>query len=257
VRLPNKDTNLHNRQLVLRPESFDAAEWRTLSVLNYAKTLNYSFGIDIPSGVVKDCFTEVVDGLLQTGSEQGQPWLLKNDALSNAGLFTTLQFLRGHNLVTQMTYSTECSTWALTNKGTQSLQMVDTMVDERRVFQIRPDKSLLEQHSFELILQLEQQGWECLVHRKGVRRPLAYEINDKKTYWIKSFQKSMDHLYMLCLLSADQHQRAVAHFAPQLYYVAILEGKDYNPKKKGVQPAHGSLTMCLNPANFRKQEEYD
>ena len=69
----------------------------------------------------------------------------------------------------------------------------------------------------------------------GFKQP--YRVGEEKRWWLAPTQKTFSTSYMLALLKAGEHQQPVEHFRPHLYYVALLEGKEYKPQVRGPKVA--------------------
>ena len=64
------------------------------------------------------------------------------------------------------------------------------------------------------------------------RRPSACGLRARgeKRWWATTAHQALRPLYMRCLLEAEVHRKAVPHFRQEVWYAALLDGRDYTPK---------------------------
>jgi len=133
--------------------------------------------------------------------------------------------------------------WSWTAKGMHEIRAQFMLVAPRNLLRPRAGLPRSEMTELELLLVLQDEGWECLVRwpkgqdRVGMPAVEAYEYGGAKRWWMKHSATNASKPYMLCLLLASEAEDGVTvpvqHFAPQYWYEALLSGGPLPSLKRG------------------------
>ena len=168
--------------------------------------------------------------LLQVGAT---PAIALQEAYRSTGVgneVIVLNYLHGQGLV-----ENEGERWRLTPQAMQSLATTVRLADPQPLFARRPNTEVGDMDTWELMLQLSEQGWvwKRYISRGKNRTPASYKKDDPKV-WFST--KVVSNRYMQCLLKADelfdQGLSHVPHRAKEDIYTRILEG-DYSVLARG------------------------
>ena len=115
--------------------------------------------------------------------------------------------------------------WALTDLGRKSLIPCGEVHSCRSVADLRQNVEVADKTTYELILSLQQTGWQ---HRhynagKGAPRLPAYiPGTSDKAFYTRNRSTAALREYLLCLVSADAHNWQVPHMASKRVYLKIM-----------------------------------
>ena len=119
-------------------------------------------------------------------------------------------------------------TWQLTSSGATSIKYAWQLGPSFRAFDVRPGVEMLELTTWEVMCQLEEQGWvwQPLSDVRGDQR--AHRLGDALVWYTSGH--SVCHQYLLCLLDRErvfQTLPCIPHGARAVVYKSIWEGTHY------------------------------
>ena len=128
----------------------------------------------------------------------------------------------------------ESSEWQLTRAGLESLSLSFKLHDPKPVI-VAPAadtvtiRSASEMATVQILLFLQNQGWEFSVRCKGdkPRCPAPYRFSTEdspKVCWLHHTQKSLCHEYLVALATAAEHLKEVPYFQTKAFYASLLFG---------------------------------
>ena len=132
----------------------------------------------------------------------------------------------------------ESSTWQLTPQGQTHLVAYNTLCDAQPFLKPRANVLVTERETFELLCLLEKAGWAVSFATKGRSSP-PYKHGENKTFWIRHAATGFTRGYLMALLTARKHKMEVPHFKTHGFYIALMEGREYEPRHRGKEFAFG------------------
>ena len=122
------------------------------------------------------------------------------------------------------------STWKLTPEGEARLSVSVVLRTPQPTFRVREGIALEDMTTFELLRTLLFEEWACRLQPPRTRRlALAFHVGGEKVFYDKRNQSTLQRLYLLSLLRAEDHQQPVLPFSSVGYYKCILSGRPWAP----------------------------
>ncbi|CAE6948873.1 unnamed protein product [Symbiodinium microadriaticum] len=155
------------------------------------------------------------------------------DSEANRPLVVARQ-MAAMGVFTCLSAGTESSEWQLTRAGLESLSLSFKLHDPKPVI-VAPAadtvtiRSASEMATVQILLFLQNQGWEFSVRGKGdkPRCPAPYRFSTEdspKVCWLHHTQKSLCHEYLVALATAAEHLKEVPYFQTKAFYASLLFG---------------------------------
>lgn len=251
---------------ILTPGALSSDDFTTLRIWDVGSRLLYTCGRHTPQRLV-DPLTFVIGGMLDARAKAADgAYVYKQCDDPTSERIEALEFLKVRGLATCVLID-DRSLWCLTDDGKSKLQVSYYLENPRLALSKRPGRRLADMSVFELMCTLREEGWASAVlgpHDGGKlgkalpadRKPLAYTPGGAKTWWIHHRDQTVKSAYLLCLLRAAEHGRLVEHFKPLAYYQAMLEGRDWQPRRRAVDfqfAASADITL-QQPAPKRRRK---
>ncbi len=185
--------------------------------------LRYSF--EVGPGASLDCTREAMQQTLRrlARCSPENPAILASDAV---GAVAAAHELEGHGLA----HRVGANSWALSVAGFETLSVWHELRDSRVALAPRQGLPMRDLAVVELLAIMQTDSWVPRVSVTRQRRPAPFRVGSEKLWWLKPGQERIDRLYLVALLTANEHGREVKHFAPAGYYQALVDGIDYEPQ---------------------------
>ena len=134
------------------------------------------------------------------------------------------------------------SHWKLTHQGQASIEVSSCLASPCLALSVRSACEQQDMITFELLCTLRSHGWVPMVRaprrcKDGSGRPFPqlvdYRHGAAPEYWIHPKHRTINRLYVLALLRAEDLKVPLKHLQPEAYCAALLEGRPYLPEWKG------------------------
>jgi len=220
VLLPKTGELNDSSTYALYPYTFSREEWSRLKAWSLSDSLIYDFDVQVPRGLLGKM--QFVLSSLQSESN----YTFRGDECDDC-----LQWLLERGFAHLLNRVGSHATWSLTTLGKNRLCTHNRLRKPTTFLTPRPHVLLAEQHSFELLMQMEIKGW-----RPGIaltKKAKPYEPGSTKTFWIAAATKRFQHSYFLALLLCDDnHKKPVPAFKTNQYYTDLIAGRVYQPRSR-------------------------
>ena len=218
-----------------------------MRVWNTSSVLTYSFdGIQEVDSRLEVAWGEVCAGLAPSLDDSGPPYVLDEENENKDAQAEVLKLLEQHGRIRCLHAGS--SAWTMTELGKNTIGVSAMLTNHRHAFKPR-DVPVADQTVFELMYNLDKQGWRCMEkqpqHRRQRRRrrqqgdsggvvvPEDYSPDQPKIWWLKPGQATVFRSYLQCLLLADTLTAPVRHFQQEGWYSALLQGKPFVRRQRG------------------------
>ena len=260
VALESADGKSSGEPLVLSSSMLCAQDSGNIKMWKASKRLKYTFAkLQLASEhekafqkVMSMMFNGMASATALTSTAQEVHLLPSSDP--DRSLHRCLECLKGHGFVNKASDGGLGTKWFFTRQGRAHIQVGYDISSPHELFSSQGIANLDSMNVLELHHKMVSEGWvlqqklslkQSRVLQKdlglaegsvdGSKQP--YRVGEEKRWWLAPTQKTLSTSYMLALLKAGEHQRPVEHLRPNLYYVALLEGKEYKPQVRGPKVA--------------------
>ena len=129
--------------------------------------------------------------------------------------------------------------FSLTEFGAATLQVRQRLSNPKQALSPRAGVPLADMTAFELLCQLESDGWSLQVAARGVpcvpyRSVAEGGVHCAKVIWAREGCQKVSQLYLRALQSAAEHQQEVKPFKTEAYYQSLMSGEA--GQERGGQP---------------------
>ena len=218
----------------LHPAALSIDDFSTLRLWQGNGSLLYDFGLQ------DGCeFTQLMQGVIRSlvkGNRfhPDKTFRLPRHMDADGCKTEALTVLRSHGLVSAVTKES-WTEWTLTEVALQRLQTSEIFtVSEMVLCPAGEDVELKDRTTFELLCDMQREGWSLRVHEAGqrVKKNCAvqehprtpYRAGDAKLWWLRAGSSAIDSEYLRALLAADEHGECVPHFQTSGFYAALWTG---------------------------------